>query len=128
MKEAKKFIPKVKDLLIAQKAKRVIEGFLDAECSPNIALSPSKAERLRRGIIKHVWIVSEHLVLSGKYEKAVTWALASELEEVATANRAQGRKGVAARLEILAELLRSVITKSKSKKSGYVGRSPTKKA
>ena len=54
MAKKRKAVITVADLLVIDSAKSTIENFLDIECSSTMTRSPSKAEKLRRKILKEI--------------------------------------------------------------------------
>ncbi len=127
MRKAKDSIDLSEDvdaLSIAEKAKRVLQGFLNTECSPNAYLSPRDAESLRRSIMDDVRIAVESR--SGTYPNVSTGAIAHELSSVAESQKQSKRPGPNGKsglhpdlLESLAEMFRNVASpRSKKKRKG----------
>lgn len=112
MQRRKEFTTDVSDLLVADSAKSVIEGFLDAECSPTIALSPSRAERIKNIILREI-----HLSLSDtsplyQDEQMLnknTAILAKKLRAVAKGYCRVGEMFFWNRFRVLSELINYVI-------------------
>jgi len=115
MPKPKDFSYSVNSLRVANTVKRVVETFLEAECTPRVWLDPKRAKRLQKMILWDVGCCAEIAIEHGppQREKAATRALASRLQDCAAVHLARGRRDVSARLEILAEM---VVAVAKSRK------------
>ena len=98
------------DLKISESARSVIEGFLDAECTPNILLSPLKAEGLKNVIMGEIFLSLSQISFSCHDGDKMTKELAKKLRAVAKAYCRDGRIDLWFHFTTLAWLLESVIT------------------
>jgi hypothetical protein len=110
MKKSPEVRPEIARLPIAEKAKRVIETFLDAECGPGIAMTPRRADKRRRILMREIRMISNDVLANGNYEKAATRSLAAGFLVTADDHRLQGRELMADKLEELSWLLMAVAT------------------
>lgn len=101
---------KLSDLLVADSAKAVIEGFLDAECVPTILRSPLKAEGLKNIIMGEICLSLSHIRSSSQNGDDTTKELAQKLRAVAKAYSRDGRIDLWHHFLTLSGLLESVIS------------------
>lgn len=94
-------------LPVADSAKAVIEGFIEAECSPSIYQSPSKSEKLRRIILKEIHISLKRM-RSGPDDSQNIFKLAKRLQSVAKQYRRDGNIFLWNCFKVLSELIKSV--------------------
>ncbi len=110
-KKHRTFAADISRLTITQPAMSVLEAYLEAECTPNIMLSPVKARQRRRSILRYVEFAAED---SCKHRgTAATVALHNSLLKLASLLEDEGRHSTAHRLEELAELFKSLASKPK---------------
>lgn len=107
------FLPDIAPLKIANKAKRVIESFLEEECTPSVGFSPKRSARMRKAIIEGV---KAAISVNWNEDRSIsTFSLAYELRDIADGHRNAHRKSVANNLEILSGLLESIATPLRKK-------------
>ncbi|MCX6721096.1 MAG: hypothetical protein NT026_00610 [Candidatus Staskawiczbacteria bacterium] len=123
MSKVRDFSFDLDQLAIAQKAKRVIEGFLDAECTPSAGFNPAKANKLRRAIMREVSCVAPCRadLPPDDTDSMATYVLSRALADAAEGHRNENRNGLADKLEELAELIRDVASKPRQRKSKKKG-------
>jgi len=97
------------DLSVTDSARSVIEGFLEAECTPTILLSPLKAEGLKNIIMGEIFL-SLSQISSSCHGDETTKELAKRLRAVAKAYCHDGRIALWSHFTTLSWLLESVIT------------------
>jgi hypothetical protein len=101
---------------IPEKAKRIIEAFLDSECEVTIDQGPSRAARLRAIIVKNVGMAisiaqvneDEDRGESADTKQVQVSALVKELRVIARAYQKEKRYKIATRLGMLAGMLESI--------------------
>lgn len=96
------------DLFVTESARSVIEGFLEAECTPTILLSPLKAEGLKNIIMGEIFL-SLSQIGSSCHGDEMTRELAKRLRAVAKAYCHDRRIDLWSHFTTLSWLLESVI-------------------
>ena len=114
MTQKRDFDPDIDGLPIAKKAKRVLETFLDTECSPGATLSPKQAKRRRQQIIEITRSVAEGAI-AYEGQAAATVSLYTGLMEASTAERWFRHTGFAIQLADLANSFKAVATHKRSR-------------
>lgn len=98
------------DLLVADSVKAVIQGFLEAECTPTILLSPLKAEGVKSIILGEIFLSLSQISSSHHGDEKTTKELAKRLRAVASAYSRDGRFELCFHFRTLSWLLESVIS------------------
>jgi len=99
------FSADVESLPIAQKAKRVVETFLELECTPGINLSPRRAKWLRECFLGVIESCAEVAFDEREFKTAPTISVAHEIESL---HQVDHRSFVSIKLLELADMLRAI--------------------
>ena len=98
----------IADLSVTNSVKAVVDSFINADCSPSITLSPSKAEKRKNIILKEIFI-SSFDAPNCDDEKASNARLAKKLKCVAEGYRCDGKVYLWNSFNTLSEIIKSVI-------------------
>ena len=107
-KKKRDFAEDISCLHIARKAMSVLETYLEAECSPSISLSPTKANSLRQSILNSVEFAANAVSAGSRHKTAGTFALHENLLELAQLHQKDRRHRLANQLEDLAEMFKNI--------------------
>jgi len=101
----------ISDLPIAEKAKRVIEIFLEEEFIPSNNSDPQRDKKIKKRIIKHICFASQEIAAYNGFDKIPTLFFSYQLSKLAE----YSHPAIGIKLDALAELLKSTVRSRRKK-------------